>query len=98
MIEALPVRVPRREDRIDREHLAVALGLLVERRQASLSAERGSSQGRRVVAGYLTPVGVAIPRIWASHESVASVAPRGRYSAPSGAVHPSRAISAKTWA
>jgi hypothetical protein len=51
VIEALPVRVARREHRIDREHLAVALGLLVERRQASLSAECGSSQGRRVVAG-----------------------------------------------
>lgn len=45
MIEAHKIRVARGNDHIDREHLADAIELLVERRQNSLSGDRSPRQG-----------------------------------------------------
>ncbi|WP_417721515.1 VOC family protein [Salipiger sp.] len=42
MIEAHRIRVERGDSHIDREHLADAIELLVERRQSSLSEDRGA--------------------------------------------------------
>jgi len=42
MIEAHRIRVARGDHHIDREHLADAIELLVERRQQSLSGDRGA--------------------------------------------------------
>jgi hypothetical protein len=42
MIEAHRIRVARGDHHIDREHLADAIEMLVERRQQSLSEQRGA--------------------------------------------------------
>jgi catechol 2,3-dioxygenase-like lactoylglutathione lyase family enzyme len=45
MIEAHKIRVARGDNNIDREHLADAIELLVERRQGSLSGDRSARKG-----------------------------------------------------